>query len=157
MDKEQALKKLKKYCAYQERCHLEIRTKLISIEVYGDMLEEIIVELINEGFLDEERFARSYARGKFRMKKWGRNRIIQELSRRNISDYCIKKGMEEIEEDEYEKVLKAIIIDKLSKSTDKDSLIAKDLAIKYASKKGFEPVEIFKIIRELELNSNNLF
>jgi len=65
------LEKLRRYCAYQDRCHQEVRQKLLSLKMYGDDLEEIITELINEDFLNEERYAQSFARGKFRMKKWG--------------------------------------------------------------------------------------
>ena len=85
---EDALAKLQRYCAYQDRCHQEVRTKLIDLGVFGDTLEEIITDLIKDNFLNEERFARSYARGKFRMRKWGRIKIRQELKLRKISDYC---------------------------------------------------------------------
>lgn len=99
--KEIALEKLRKYCAYQERCHQEVRTKLLSIKIYGDWLEEIIVDLVEEGFLNEERYARTYARGKHNIKLWGRTKIKQELKKRQISDYCIRKAMEEIDPDQY--------------------------------------------------------
>ena len=69
---DKALQKLQRYCAYQDRCHQEVRAKLLSLGVYGDEMEEIIVSLIEDKFLDEERFARSFARGKFRLKQWGR-------------------------------------------------------------------------------------
>ena len=99
--KEEGLAKLQKFCAYQDRCHQEVRTKLITLGIYGDDLEEIIVELIADNFLNEERFARSYARGKFRMRRWGRVRILNELKFRKITDYCIRKAMTEIEEEDY--------------------------------------------------------
>ena len=98
VSKEEALAKIQRYCAYQVRCHQEVRTRLLDMGVYADWLEEIIVQLIEENFLNEERFARSFARGKFRIKQWGRNRIRQELKKRNISAYCIRMAMEEIEE-----------------------------------------------------------
>ncbi len=97
----EALQKLQRYCAYQDRCHSEVRSKLLDLGIYGDELEEIIAELITDNFLNEERFARSYARGKFNIKKWGRHRIKQELKRRQITDYCLRKAMEEIEETDY--------------------------------------------------------
>jgi len=96
-----ALAKLQKYCVYQDRCHSEARTKLLKLKVYGDDLENVMSELIQEDFLNEERFARSFVRGKYRMKKWGRDKIRMELKKKSISAYCIKKGMEEIEEDTY--------------------------------------------------------
>ncbi|MDX1685750.1 MAG: regulatory protein RecX, partial [Saprospiraceae bacterium] len=100
-EKIQVLERLQKYCAYQERCHSEVRNKLLNMKVYGDDLEEIISQLVQENFLNEERFARSFARGKFRMKRWGRYRIKLELKRRDISEYCINKAMSEIDEQDY--------------------------------------------------------
>jgi regulatory protein len=101
----QALEKLKSYCAYQERSHQEVRTKLLSLEVYGDELEEIIGALIEENFLNEERYAAAIVRGKFRYKQWGRIKIKQALKFQKISTYCIQKAMKEIEDDEYQKTL----------------------------------------------------
>ena len=112
--REQALQKLQRYCAYQDRCHAEVRTKLLSLGIYGDDLEEIIVELIGENYLNEERFARSYARGKFRFKCWGRIRITQELKSRRISDYLIRKALEEIDETEYRQALYDLLDKKLA-------------------------------------------
>lgn len=109
MTKSEAIQKLKKYCAYQERCHSEVRTKLLSYQVYGDTLEEVILDLIQEDYLNEERFACSYARGKYRIKKWGRNKIVQELKARKISKYCINKGLKEIEEEQYYVNLEEVI------------------------------------------------
>jgi regulatory protein len=113
ISKTDGLKKLQRYCAYQDRCHQEVRKKLLDIGIYGDDLEHIIADLIEDNFLDEERFARSYARGKFRMKQWGRSRILRELKQRRISDYCIRKAMEEIEEETYLKTLDELILKKL--------------------------------------------
>lgn len=95
---------MEKYCAYQERCHQEVRNKLLKVKVYGDDLEDIMSHLVQQGFLNEERFARAFARGKFRIKQWGRQRITNELKLRNISDYCIRKAMTEIDEDTYQTV-----------------------------------------------------
>ena len=97
----QALEALQHYCAYQDRCHKEARQKLRELNITGDVAEEVICDLIGEKYLDEERFARSYARGKFKMKKWGRAKITRELKQREISAYCIKKAMTEIEEHAY--------------------------------------------------------
>ncbi len=104
--KEEALSKLQYYCSYQDRCHEEVRSKLIELDVYGHDLEDIMTDLIQENYLDEERYARSYVRGKFRIKRWGKNKIIQNLKFRKISAYCIRKGMTEIDDDEYYQVLK---------------------------------------------------
>ena len=118
LTEEEALSKLMKYCAYQDRCHQEVRTKLIQLEVYGDKLEQVMSRLIEEDFLNEERFARSFARGKFRIKKWGKNKITQALKRKNISPYCIRKAMTEIGDQEYEKTLNDLLVkyfDKMKK------------------------------------------
>lgn len=143
---DQALEKLRKYCAYQDRCHSEVRTKLLEIEVYGDELEEIISLLIQENFLNEERFAQSYVRGKFRIKKWGRIKIMQGLKLKRVSAYCIKKGMQEIEEDEYYNTLKYLISKKwllLDKEKDHYKRIKK--LQNYIQGKGYE----YEITREV--------
>ena len=87
LSKEDALKKLQRYCAYQDRCHQEVRSKLLDLGIYGHDLEEVIVALIEDNFLNEERFARSFTRGKLRIKHWGRNKILQELKKKNI--FCL--------------------------------------------------------------------
>ena len=83
---------LQQFCAYQDRCHKEVVDKLQKMNMIPAAIDVIVTELIQDNFLNEERFARSYARGKFNIKKWGRMRIRQELKRRAISDYCIKKA-----------------------------------------------------------------
>jgi len=145
------LEKLKKYCAYQDRCHQEVRYKILSYKVYGDDLEEIISELIQENFLNEERFAKSYARGKFKIKKWGKNKIKQELLKRRISAYCIKKAMLEIDDELYIQTLKTIIQKKIDSQSNYSILIRRDKAIKYAYSRGYETNLIYKIIKEIEL------
>lgn len=101
MVKDVAYNKLIRYCAYQERCHSEVRTKLLSLGIYGDELEEIIGSLVKEGYLNEMRFAELYARSKHRLKKWGRLKIRQELWRKNVSAYCINKALILINESDY--------------------------------------------------------
>jgi len=99
--KDDALEVLRKYCVYQDRCHSEVRTRLLKLKIYGDDLEDIIVDLIDDDFLNEERFAKAYVRGKYRMKSWGRYKIERALKEKRVSDYCIRKGMQEINEEEY--------------------------------------------------------
>ncbi len=102
---EQALQLLKVFCGYQERCHEEVKEKLRSLGVWGGDQDTIVSKLIEENYLNEERFARAYAGGKFRVNKWGRNRIKYALKQKRVSEYCIKKGLQEIDQDEYERVL----------------------------------------------------
>jgi len=137
-EKEKALKKLQKYCAYQDRCHQEVRSKLLTLKIYGDDLENIMVQLIEENFLNEERFACSFARGKFRIKKWGRTRIQQELKKRKISAYCIKKAMQEIEEEDYLITLQKLIEKKLQQSKETHPFKKKAKLAKYLMNKGYE-------------------
>lgn len=136
--KEIALNKLKHYCAYQDRSHKEVRTKLLSLKIYGDDLEEIMNELIEEKYLDELRFACSFARGKFRMKQWGRNKIKQQLSQHFISDYCVRKAMKEIDEDEYLETLKKLINKKKQDYADTNEFKQNQKVIKYLMSRGFE-------------------
>ena len=101
ISKEQALQKLKHYCGYQERSHAEAREKLYTYGLYKPEVEEILSRLIEEDYLNEERFATAFARGKFRMKGWGRIKIIEGLKEKRVSEYCIKKAMKEIDEANY--------------------------------------------------------
>ena len=97
----EATKKLEYYCAYQERCHKEVVKKLREMRMIPQVIDQIVAHLIQENYLNEERFARAFARGKFRIKKWGRIRIVSELKQRAISKYNIKAALSEIDEDDY--------------------------------------------------------
>lgn len=134
-----ALSQIQRYCAFQDRCHHEVRAKLLQMGVYGDVLEEIMAELVLNRFLDEERFARSFVRGKFRFKQWGRLRIMAELQQRRISDYCIQQAFTEINEQEYLDQLQNL----LQKKAQQDHLSSADFHQRqklaaYAFRKGFE-------------------
>jgi len=148
ISKDEALSKLQAYCAYQDRCHSEVRTKLIQYKIYGDDLEDIIVELINDKFLDEERFARSYARGKFRIKKWGKNKITQELKRKKVSAYCIKKGLSEIDDEEYAETAFIVIEKHFSKLTGLIP-IKKQKTFAFAYRKGYESFIITDVLNDI--------
>jgi len=149
MINEVAFEKLKHYCAYQERCHKEVRSKLLSLKVYGDELEEIITGLIDENYLNEERFARSYARGKFRMKQWGRLRIRQELKKRHISEYLIKKAMTEIEEGEYDNTIRELVQKYKSKYGDLADFAMRKKLISLLMNKGYEQSLIYTHIEKV--------
>lgn len=138
VSKEEALKKMQRYCAYQDRCHQEVRKKLMTMGVYPDWREEIIVELIQENFLNEERFARSFARGKFRMKQWGKLRILRELKQRDISEYCIRKAMDEIEEEDYLKTLQLLIEKKANQLKETDRYKKRNKIVQYLLQRGYE-------------------
>jgi regulatory protein len=140
----EALNKLTRYCADRERCHSEVRSRLLKLQVYGDDLEEIISKLVENDFLNEERFARSYVRGKFRINKWGRTKITYSLRSKKIPDYCINKGLEEIDEDEYRTVLRELIEKKLKGD---DSFEAKRKVVASMQSKGYEMGIILEVIK----------
>ena len=98
---QEALRKAEHYCAYQERCHYEVRQKLWQLGAHREDIDAILAELVTGNYLNEERFSRLFARSKFNQKRWGRNRIRLELKQKQISEYCIRKGLEEIEEKKY--------------------------------------------------------
>lgn len=156
VSKEEGLAKLQRYCAYQDRCHQEVRNKLLDLGIYGDDLEDIIVELISENFLNEERFARSYARGKFRIKRWGRVRIRQELKKRRISAYCIKKGMEELEEEDYEGTLRQLIEKRQEREKETNAYKKKVKIAQYFIRKGYESFLVWGILNEANSRKNSL-
>ena len=137
--KEQALQKLKHYCGYQERSHVEAREKLYSFGLYKQEVEECISRLIEEDYLNEERFAMAYAGGKFRMKKWGRNKIKQALKERRVSDYCIKKSLNEIHAKQYDETLIKLAADKWnSLRAEKNVFVKLRKTQDYLLQKGFE-------------------
>jgi len=148
LTKDEALSKLQKYCAYQERCHQDVRTKLLSYKVYGDDLETVISELIQSDFLNEERFAIAYCRGKFKIKKWGRNKIVQNLKQKKISDYCIKKGLEEIDDIRYQSTLIDLMHKKTASITAKNQYDKKGLVAKYLINKGYESELVWGVLKE---------
>ena len=145
MNKE-VLIKAANFCAYQERTHKEVRNKLYELEVSGDESEVIITWLIENNYLNEERFARLFAGSKFRQKKWGRIKIRQELKMRGVSDYCLKAGMSEIDGDDYMVTLQEIIEKKSKDIKDSNKLIIKQKLVKFALSRGFENDLVFDVV-----------
>ncbi len=136
---ERALEKIRHYCAYQERCHYEVREKLYSFGLYKDEVELLLSQLIGEKYLDEERYAIAFAGGKFRIKHWGRVKIKYALKQNKLSDYCIKKALNSIDEDEYEKVLKTLLEAKLKTLKSEKNLYIRNRKLQsYLMQKGFE-------------------
>ena len=146
---EHALKKAQSYCAYQERCQQEVRNKLYEWELKQHEVENIISDLITDNFLNEERFAKAYAGGKFRIKKWGREKIILELKKRKISDYCIARAMKEIEEDDYNTSLRKILFEKSKEIKEKNSIKKNYKLVQYALSKGYESELVWDCINKL--------
>ena len=148
---EEGLAKLQRYCVYQDRCHKEVEEKLKALGFWGDDIGQIVVELIDEKFLDEERYARSFVRGKHRFKKWGRIKIKQELRKKNITGYCLKMGFTEIEEEEYRETLLQLLEKKNRFLTAKNDYERKVKLAKYVMTKGYESGIIWEILNDLIL------
>ena len=127
------------YCKYQERCHSEVRNKLYELGCTATEVEQILTGLVETGVLNEERYAKAYAGGKFRMKQWGREKIKQQLKLRKISDYCIKKAMAEIPGEDYEIILNKLA-SKKAEEVKKDRSInsRKSKVYRFLVQKGYE-------------------
>ena len=136
---EKALQKIGQFCAYQERNHKEVKEKLYSYGLYKDQVEELISKLIQENFLNEERYAIAYAGGKFRAKNWGKNKIKYGLKQHQVSDYCIKKALKTIDDEEYVKTLQKLYTAKeKTLKSEKNLFIKKKKIQQYLMQKGFE-------------------
>lgn len=147
---EQAAAKIKQYCAYQERCHAEIREKLYSYGLHRKDVDEIIADLINNNYLNEERFAVQYAGGKFRIKQWGKNKIKQALKLKQVSDYCIKKALKQIEYDDYLKTFEHLAQAKLKAlKAERNILVKKKKLQNYLLQKGYESDLIYAEVAKL--------
>ncbi len=138
-----------KYCAYQERTQQQVRDKLYDLGLFGDEVEEVISYLITENFLNEERFAISYALGHFRQKKWGKIKIKQGLEQKKISNYCIKKGLNEIDSSEYDETLKELLQKKYTLLKEKNLYIRKQKAVQYMLQKGYESDLVWSALDEV--------
>lgn len=146
-DKE-ILMKISAFCAYQERTQQEVRDKLYDYGLDKDTIEEIIVKLIQENFLNEERFAIAYAGGKFRVKKWGRKKILEGLKQKNISEYCIRQAMKEIPDKEYRATLLDLIEKRASKETETNTYKRKYKIAQHVIGKGYEPELVWDILND---------
>ena len=137
---------IKKYCTYQDRCQSEVKTRLIRMGIPEPSVNEIISMLISEGYLSEERFSRSFSRGKFKIKKWGRLKIKKHLVAKGISNRCVEIGISEIDKNDYSETLSDLI----SKYYLRNGSKSKYQLVKYFSNKGFEKDLIFQILEENE-------
>jgi regulatory protein len=142
---EQALQKLKHYCGYQERCHNDVKEKLYSLGVRKSEHDTIMATLIEQGYLNEERFAIAFAGGKFRVNHWGRIKIKYGLKQKQVSDYCIRKALKQISEADYLSLLKKLAEEKYGSLKDDQYLVRKKKTMDYLAQKGFEP----ELVREM--------
>lgn len=147
MNFELALEKLKTYCAYQERCHQEVKEKAYKLGLYKNEVENALIQLIQQDFLNEERYAQAYATGKFRIKKWGRVKIKNNLKQKRISEYCIKKGLAEIDNEAYLETLNYWISRKLEESKENVEFKKKGKVAEFVIRKGFESGLVWEVLR----------
>lgn len=142
-------RKLEQYCVYQDRCHKEVEQKLKAFSLIPEAKEMILLSLMENNFLNEERFAKSFARGKFRIKNWGKQRIIRELKFRDISTYNIKTALKEIDEEEYLKTIYKITENRNSIISESNIYKRKRKLIDFLMRKGFENDLIYKTVNEI--------
>jgi regulatory protein len=150
-DPKVALVKAEHYCAYQDRAQQEVRDKLYEWGLWTDAVENIISELIGAGFLNEERFAKAYATGKFRQKAWGKIKIKQGLKLKKVSDVLIKKALMLIDGDEYVNTLSRILQKKASVLTERDSYKRRYKLQQYAMSRGFESDLTLDVLKNSDL------
>jgi regulatory protein len=138
------------YCAYQERSHREVKMKLRSFGLTTAQADDVLAQLITEGFLNEERFAKAFAGGKFRMKQWGRLKIENELKAHGLTARCIAAGLKEIDATDYRKTAEKVLEKKLCESAGLSSFAQKKKAAAFAIAKGYEPDLVWQILKAEE-------
>jgi regulatory protein len=151
LNKEQALQKLRHYCRYQERCHAEVKEKLYSFGLYKQVVEECISQLIEEDYLNEERFAMQFAGGKFRVKQWGRKKIQHGLKLKRVSEYCIRKALQEIDQEQYSNTLDKLAAKKWSsiKGQGITQFVRTQKTTIWLLQRGYEPELIRGVIKTI--------
>lgn len=146
---EDALEKLQKYCSYQDRCHMEVEQKLKSMGMIPQASDQILMTLIQENYLNEERFAMAYVRGKFRIKQWGRIRLKAELKKRQISSYLIKKALSQISESKYFTTFETLAERKAETLVGTNNRLKKKKLIDYLMYRGWESHLIYDKVNQL--------
>ncbi len=147
---DQAWSKIKHYCSYRERCHYEVREKLFGMLLGKKDVEILIMRLIEEGYLNEERFAIQFAGGHFRQKKWGKVKIVYELRQKRVSEANIKKAVKELSGEDYNGVLEKLAIGKWKTLTGEQYLNRQAKTIAYLARKGYEMPAILAMIKKIK-------
>ena len=142
-------KKMEYYCVYQDRCHQEVERKMTEYELIPEAKEKILLHLMQHNFLNEERFSKSFARGKFRIKNWGKQRIVRELKFKNISTYNIKTSLKEIDDELYIKTIEKIAASKNNTIKESNLFKKKKKIYDYLYRKGYESSLIQETISKL--------
>ena len=144
----EATERIQSYCAIQDRCQWEVEKKMKEWGISDEIIENILTDLILDKFVNEERFSESFCRGKFRIKRWGKVKIKNELKIKKISNNCIDKGLLQIEKKEYMKVLKDLYLKKRDSLKDTNQFIRKGKIAKHLQQKGFESKLIWELINK---------
>ena len=147
-DQPEALSKIFRYCAYQERSHREVKDKLFEYGLHSNQVDEILSHLITEGFLNEERYAKTFAGGKFRMMKWGRLKIQRELESAGVSPRNIARGLVEINASDYSKTLLSLVKKKSNQVTDENLYKKKNKVARFIIGKGYEPELVWEAVND---------
>jgi len=155
LTKEQAMQKLIHYCRYQERCHSEVKNKLFELGVGRNDHDELIMKLVEENFLDEERFVLAFTIGKFKMKQWGRKKIEYALKEKKISGENIEKAVNQIKERDYMHTLKKLAKEKYTSLKNEQYLIRKKKTMDYLMQKGYEVELVRGVVNALQENNKN--
>ena len=136
---QQAIPKIEYFCSYQERCHHEVKSKLYDFGLNTDEVNEVLARLVKANFLNEERFAIAFTIGKFRQKKWGLNKIIFQLKSKNVSDFCIKKALTYIVDDDYDETIAQLAEKYFKKLKSSDKIfVRQQKVIQFLMSKGYE-------------------
>ena len=146
---DEATKLLENYCAYQDRCHKEVEQKLYDINMIPQAKEKILLHLLQHDFLNEERYSKAFTRGKFKIKKWGKIKITNELKFRNISAYNIKNALLEINDDAYLKTLQQLAKKKSPLIKASNSFIKRNKLSTYLISKGYESNLVFDLVKKI--------
>ncbi|MDG1719243.1 MAG: regulatory protein RecX [Flavobacteriales bacterium] len=144
----EATERIQSYCAIQDRCQWEVEKKMKEWGISDKIIENILTDLILDKFVNEERFSESFCRGKFRIKRWGKVKIKNELKIKKISNNCIDKGLLQIEKKEYMKVLKDLYLKKRDSLKDTNQFVRKGKIAKHLQQKGFESKLIWELINK---------
>ncbi len=147
-----ALPRIQGWCAYQERSHSEVKEKLYDWNLFSTEVDQIIGMLIEENFLNEERFVNAYVSGKFKIKKWGKLKIKQGLKQKRITDKMITAGLNSIDAEEYEDTLSDLMNKKFQLIHEKDAFKHKMKLVGYLQGRGYEKDIIFYVLK-----ANNLY
>jgi len=145
----EAKKKLEHYCAYQERCHQEVRKKLQAMHMIPEAIDAVIGHLLEHDFLNEERFAKTFVSGKFKIKKWGKRRLVQELKQKDISKYTINLAIGTIGDEDYIETFNALAEKRLSSITETTVLKKKRKLADYLLYRGWESHLVYDKVNEL--------